>query len=87
MVDKETDAQILGTYYRANNCNAAFAATMLPFGAGAKEYTLNLGLKHKFRDRMVGSAKVGYLKRTSETTGGNANFKGPVGYLAPEYRL
>ena len=87
VIDKETDAQIQSTYYRANNYNRAFAATMMPMGVGEKESTVTLGLKRKFSDRLVGTAKIGYINSTSETTGGNTDFKGPVGYLALEYRL
>jgi hypothetical protein len=82
VVDKFTDAQLLGTYYRADNYNAALAAATTPYGLSVKEYSLTVGLKHKFSDRLVASAKVGYFYSNNETTGGFANFKGTVAYVS-----
>lgn len=87
VVDKDTDAQIQGTYYKANNWNPALAAATMPYGQGGKDYSVTIGLKHKFSDRMVGSAKVGYFNSNNETTGGFANYKGTIGYLTLDYRL
>ena len=87
VVDKDTDAQIQATYYKANNWNPELAAATTPYGQGGKDYSVTVGLKHKFSDRMVGSAKIGYFKSDSETTGGFANYKGTVGYLTLQYRL
>ena len=52
-----------------------------------RDYSFTVGLKYKFSDRMVGSAKVGYINSNSDTTGGFANYKGAVGYLSLSYRL
>jgi hypothetical protein len=87
VVDKETDAQIQSTYYKANNYAVAQAATMLPYGAGGKESTVTVGVKHKFSDRLLGNAKIGYCDSKNDTSGGNANFRGPIAYVALEYRL
>lgn len=87
VVDKLTDAQITGTYYRANNYNRALAAATDPYGAGGRDYALFAGLKHKFSDRLIGHAKVGYADSRNDTTGGNTNFRGPLAYLAVEYGL
>lgn len=86
VIDKDTDAQIQATYYKSNNYNAALVATD-PYGAGARDYSLTVGLKHKFSDRMVGSVKVGYFDGDSTTTGGFANYQGTIGYLSLDYRL
>ena len=86
VVDKQTDAQVQATYYRTNNYNAALIVTD-PYGASGRDYTITVGLKHKFTDKMVGSAKVGYLESKNETVGGNADFRGPVGYLALEHQF
>jgi len=59
----------------------------MPYGQSGRDYSLTVGLKHKFSDRMVGSAKVGYFNSNNETTGGFANYKGTVGYLSLDYRL
>ena len=87
VVDKATDALLQATYYKANNYNAALAAATDPYGQGVRDYSVTFGLKHKFSDRLVGSAKLGYLNSNSETTGGFSNYKGAVGYCTLSYRL
>ncbi len=85
VVDKQTDAMVQGTYYRANNYNPALAAATDPYGAGAREYGLYVGVKHKFSDKLLGSAKVGYLDRRNDTAGGNSDFHGPLAYVSLEH--
>lgn len=87
VVDKTTDAQVQATYYKADNYNPALAAATDPYGQGGRDYSVTLGLKHKFSDRVVGLAKVGYFNSTSDTTGGFANYKGTVGYLSLQFKL
>ena len=85
-VDKATDAQLMATWYKADNFNREIVASD-PFGAGCRDYAVHAGLKHKFSPKMLGHAKVGYVDSRNDTTGGNTNFRGPVGYLAIEYGL
>lgn len=87
VIDKETDAQVQATYYKANNYNPSMAFATTPYGQGGRDYSLTVGLKHKFSDRMVGSCKVGYFNSNNDTTGGFASYKGTVGYLSLDYRL
>ncbi len=87
VLDKETDAQIQGTYYKANNYHPSLAAATTPYGASGRDYSVTAGVKHKFSDRMVGSAKLGYFNSDNVTAGGFANFKGTVGYASLTYRL
>lgn len=87
VVDKLTDAEVQATYYRADNYNAALAAATDPYGAGARDYALFVGLKHKFSDKLLGHVKVGYMDRKNDTAGGNSNFRGPLAYLALERAL
>ena len=87
VVDKETDALVQATYYKASNYSPALASYTMPYGYAGKDYSITAGVKHKFNDRMVGSAKVGYYHSTCDTTGGLTNFKGPVGYLSLDYKL
>jgi hypothetical protein len=87
VVDKLTNAEIQATYYRANNYEPALAAATVPYGAGAKDYSVSAGLKRKFSDRTVGSVKLGYVESRNDTTGGNTNFRGPVAYLSLEHAL
>ena len=57
------------------------------YGAGAKEYTVTAGVKHKLTDKMFLNAKVGYFDSKSDTTGGNTNFRGPLAYVSVDYSL
>ena len=86
VVTRQTDAQVQATYYRTNNYNAALIVTD-PYGASGRDYSITVGLKHKFAAKMVGTAKVGYLESKNDTVGGNADFRGPVGYLALEHQF
>ena len=87
VVDKSTDVQLLGTYYKANNYSPALATSTVPYGASGRDYSCAVGVKHKFNDRMVGSAKLGYVESINNTTGGFTNFHGPVAYISLDYAL
>ncbi len=87
VLTKDTDAQLQYTYYHADNYLPALAATAMPFGAGAEESSVTLGLKHKFSDRLIGSAKIGYFDSKNDTTGGFTNYHAVVGYLGLTYAL
>ena len=86
VVDKNTDASVQYTYYRADNYKVPSPASVF-YGAGVKEYTLTVGVKHKFTDRLMGNAKLGYIDSKNDTTGGNTNFKGPLAYVSLEFAL
>jgi hypothetical protein len=86
VVDKDTDAQIQATYYKADNFDAALLTTQ-PYGAGGRDYSVTVGVKHRFSDRLTGLAKVGFLDSRNDTTGGNTNFRGPLALLSVEYGL
>jgi hypothetical protein len=82
VVDKNTDANVTYTYYRADNYDPTSPPSAVPYGAGVEENVISLGVKHKFTDRLIGEAKVGYFDSKSDMTGGNANFHGPMGYVS-----
>jgi hypothetical protein len=63
------------------------AAYTMPYGAGAKESVVSAGVKHKFSDRCMGNAKVGYYDSKNDTTGGFTNFRGPVAYVSLDFAL
>ena len=86
VVDKNTDASVQFTYYRADNYKVPSPASVF-YGAGVKEYTITVGVKHKFTDRLMGNAKLGYIDSKNDTTGGNTNFKGPLAYVSLEFAL
>ncbi len=85
-IEKNTDAQLQYTYYRADNYKPA-NTNFVFYGASMKEYTVTLALKHKFTDRLMGSLKVGYFDSKNGTTGGFTNFRGPMAYVSIEHAL
>jgi excinuclease ABC subunit C len=87
VVDKATDAQLQVNSYRADNGNAVLAPLTMPYGVTVREASVTIGLKHKFSDKWVGNAKVGYFDSKKDTTGGNTNFKGPLAYISFEHAL
>jgi hypothetical protein len=87
VLDKTTDAQLQGTWQRANNYNPQIATGGEAFGASFREESVTAGLKHKFSDRLMSEGKVGYLERTDPTTGGFTNYHGPLVYVALTYSL
>lgn len=85
--DKKTDVQLQGLWERANNYNPQVATGGQPYGASFDIETVTAGFKHKFTNRLMGEAKVGYMKGTSDTTGGFTNYNGPLAYLSLTYAL
>ena len=59
----------------------------MPFGVAIKESSDIIGWKHRSSDRWIGYAKIGYIDSKNNTTGGNTNFRGPVGYVSCAYSL
>lgn len=86
IVDKDTDATLQYTYYKADNYQVPNAATVW-YGAGAKEFTITAGVKHRFSDKLVGQARIGYMDAKNLTTGGNTNFRGPLLYVSFDHAL
>ncbi len=87
VVDKLTDAQVQVNYYHAANGNAVLAAYTTPYGVAVRDVQATVGLKHKFSDKWIGNAKVGYFDSANDTSGGNLNFHGPVAYVTLEHAL
>lgn len=85
VIDKNTDGQVQYSYYKADNYRPAEAATMLPYGAGQEDSMVTVGVKHKFSDKLIGEAKVGYVHSKNATTGGNTNYSGTIGYVSLAY--
>jgi hypothetical protein len=87
VLDKQTDAQIQGAWQQATNYNPQIAAGGQPYGASFFMESITAGLKHKFNNRLMGDAKIGYLRSTDGTTGGFTNYKGPLAYVSLSYSL
>lgn len=82
VVDKMTNAQIEATYYKANNYEPTIASATVPYGFSGREYSVSVGIIRKLSAQWLATAKLGYLENRNETTGGNTNFRGPLGYLS-----
>ena len=87
VLDKNTDGTLEYTYQKADNFLPELARFTQPYGASFEEVTVTVGLKHKFSGRLIGHAKLGYFDAKNDTTGGNANFRGPLAYVSLEYGL
>lgn len=87
VLDKDTDLQLQASYYKADNPNAILAALTTPYGVAVSDVSVTVGVKHKFSDRWVGNAKVGYFESKNDTYGGFANYHGPVAYFSVDYGL
>ncbi len=87
VVTKSDDIQVQYVYYGADNFNPALAAYSMSYGAGATESTVSLGLKHKFSDKLIGNAKIGYTDSHNDTTGGNTDYHGVLAYVSLAYAL
>jgi hypothetical protein len=84
VVDKATNAHVQATYYRADNYDPALAAGTMSYGASRKDYTVSVGVTRRITERWLASAKVGYMDSRNDTSGGNSNFKGPLGYFSAQ---
>jgi hypothetical protein len=84
---KSTDFQVQATAYRANNYDPLAPPSSLAYGAGAKEYVVTAGVKHRLTDKLFLHAKLGYFESESEMTGGNTDYHGPLAYLSFDYSL
>src|ERR1019366_6300675 len=73
VLTKQDDLQFQVTYYRADNGDAYLAPLTMPYGAAARQYSASAGVKHKFTDRLIGNAKVGYFDSVNDTSGGMTN--------------
>lgn len=51
-------------------------------GFGGREYTVSVGVTRKLAANWLGSAKLGYIESRNDTSGGNTNFRGPLGYVS-----
>jgi len=84
---KSTDLFLQATAYRADNYDPLAPPSSVSYGAGAKEYTVTAGLKHRLSDRLFLHVKAGYFDSHNETTGGNTDYHGPLAYLSFDYSL
>jgi hypothetical protein len=82
VIDQKTDGEAQATYYRANNYDPALASNTTPYGAGAREYRFTVGVKHKITEKLIASAKIGYLVSRNDTSGDFTNYNAVVAYVA-----
>jgi hypothetical protein len=86
-LSKTTDGTLEYTYQKADNFLPELAAYTQPYGAGYTEHSVTIGVKHRLSPKWIGTAKLGYIDSKNATTGGNTNFRGPIGYLSIERAL
>ncbi len=87
VLGKNTDGTLEYTYVKADNFLPELARFTQPYGAAFEEATITVGLKHRISKRLIGHAKLGYFDGKNDTTGGNANYRGPLAYVSLEYGL
>ncbi len=86
-VGKDTDAQVQVNHYRANNGNSVLANLTIPYGVVVEDTSMTIGIKHRFSEKWVCHAKIGYFDGKNDTTGGRTNYHGPLAYVAFEHGL
>ena len=87
VVNKDTDIQIQANYYKAANGNAQLAVMTMPYGVVVRDTSVTAGVKLKVSDTWICNAKVGYFESQNDTTGGFANYRGPVAYFSFDHAL
>lgn len=86
-IDKDTDAQLQLTYYKANNDNSILAPLTMPYGVAVKDIEISVGVKHRFNKDWIGMAKIGYVESKNDTSGGNSDYHGPLAYVSIDHAL
>ncbi len=79
---KQDDFQFQVNYYRANNSDSFLAPMTMPYGVAVRDVSVTVGVKHLFSNTLIGNAKVGYFESKNDTSGGFANYHGPIGYVS-----
>jgi hypothetical protein len=87
VVDKNTDLQFQANYYKAANGDAVLAPLTQPYGVAVKDVSYTVGIKLKVSNTWICNAKVGYFESKNDTSGGFANYHGPVAYLSFDHAL
>jgi len=83
----KTDLEVVYSHLHSHNYEPILALGTMPYGADYREDEATLGFKHLFSENLIGYAKVGYVERKSDLTGGNTNYRAPMAYLSLEYGL
>ncbi len=82
VASKTDDVQFQVNYYHADNGDAYLAPMTMPYGVAVRDYSVTVGVKHLFSSTLIGNAKVGYFESKNDTSGGFANYHGPIGYVS-----
>ncbi|MEW6303982.1 MAG: porin [Verrucomicrobiota bacterium] len=83
-LSKKTDVEATYTYYRADNYvdNSALSQ---PYGAGAEEHGVSVGLVRRFSERLRGKLRYGFFRSRDDTSGGINNFDAHMIYSSMTY--
>jgi len=84
--DQKTDLQASYFYYRADNYEDNSAAGV-PYGVGAEEHSVTVGIMRKIRENIRLALKYGFFDWDDQTSGGNNNYDAHLVYSSLQYRF
>jgi hypothetical protein len=86
VLDNKTDLQAHYFYYRANNYSDN-STVGLPYGDGAQEHGVTVGLVRRISDHVRLTLKYGYFNTRDDTAGGHLNYDAHWVYSGLQYRF
>ena len=86
IVDDKTDLNVGYYYYRADDYNN-YATVGLPYGAGAEEHAVTVGIVRRITENLRLTLKYGFYHYTDDTSGGHNNFDTHLIFASMQYRF
>ncbi|MBI4326588.1 MAG: hypothetical protein HY674_15185 [Chloroflexi bacterium] len=84
---KKTDLLADYSYYRADNYDGSNYQVSVPYGAGAREHAVSVGLVRRINRNLRCSLRYAYFRSEDQTTGGNNSFDAHVISTGVQYRF
>jgi opacity protein-like surface antigen len=85
-LNEKTDLRAEYTYYRADNyVNNSLAA--LPYGMGAREYTVGAGISRQISKNVRLKLNYGYFHYTDQLSGGHNNYEAHSVFSSLQFRF
>ncbi|ODU25251.1 MAG: hypothetical protein ABS95_00560 [Verrucomicrobia bacterium SCN 57-15] len=84
---KKTDLLVDYSYYRADNYDPSNYQVSVPYGAGAREHAVAVGLGYRINRNLRCSLRYAYFRSEDQTSGGNNNFDAHVISAGVQYRF
>jgi hypothetical protein len=85
-LDQKTDLQVSYFYYRADNYEDN-SADGVPYGVGAEEHNITVGLMRRIGENLRVALKYGFFDWDDETSGGKNNYEAHLVYSSLQYRF